>query len=243
MASRKRNHSGQKTKIFSVAIGLIIILTFSITLIAPGRGGSSSSNTDVTYNTPVPVAPPPDLDPQFEGEPPYIHSSGYFRVFRPAGADWTISEASPMETNVLARVYFNSPSRFVVIHNYIQPGVEYETLASLSENFLTSTHFAGAWRDYDSWTETGREVTETHVTTEFTLAVGGVDYVARATNWLVEDMLYAVRVVVPDNNPLLLDLLHGYAVDGFVAFPEFQAMDEEWPAFPDQELGYAIKYP
>lgn len=249
MASRKRKNSGRQAQIISVAIGLIIIFTFSITLIAPGSGRSSSSNPDVINNTPAPVAPLPNPNPKIEGAAPYIHSSGYFRAFRPYGADWTVSEtsatgSSPTADSALARVFMNSSRLLAVIHNYIQPGVEFETLESLSENFLTPAYFAGVWSEYDSdWAETGRSVTADAVIADFTLSTGGIDYLGRATNWLEGDMLYAVRIVVPDNNSQLLDLLQGYVVPGFVGIPELQALNVDWPAFSDQDFGYVIKYP
>lgn len=251
MASRKRSRSVQQTRILGAAIGLIIILTFMISLIAPDlgrrRNSGSGANPNVILDTPTPllVAPPPDPDPQLEGKPPYIHSSGYFYVFYPAGDDWTVSESTAGDADVtsLNRVFLRSSTKLVVIHNYIQPGVEYETLASLSTNLLTREHFASAWVDYDTWLETNRVVTDDYVITDFALSARGIDYLARTTNWLVDDILYAARIVVPNNNPDLLNLLQGYVVEGFVGLPEFQAMDETWPVFADQELGYAIKYP
>lgn len=226
-------------------VGLIIIFTFVISLIAPDLGTRSSAPVSDVIPTLRPTAivvPTPDPAPQLAGAAPYIHSSGYFRTFRPAGSDWTISEGQSAEDGGIVRVVFQSTRRLVVIHNYIQPGVEYETPQSLSENYLTEQHFAGAWIDYDAWQETGRAVSDTDVVADFTLESEGIAYLGRTIDRVVDGWLYATRLVVPGNDPALLDLLEGYVRAGFQGYPELQALDLLWPVFIDQQAGYMLKH-
>jgi hypothetical protein len=245
--SKKRAH--QRATIVGALLGVIVILTFVISLIAPG--GKSSSNPSLPTVTPYGTLPPstpvifptPEPNPSLEGAPPYIHSSGYFQTFRPAGQDWIISEGESVNASSIARVVIQSPQRLAVIHNYIQPGVEYESLDSFSKNFLTPQHFAGAWSDYDSWVETKREITSDSVIVDFDLVSGGKHYLARSTYRLDGTWLFVTRLVVPDNNPGLLDLLQKLVIPAFVGYPDLMALPEAWPAYIDQLLGFVLKHP
>jgi len=92
-------------------IGVIIIFTFVISLISPGTFRSTSDDdfpTLTPYGTlPSPtqiVLPTPEADPQLEGELPYIHSSGAFQTFKPAGSDWFVDELATLTDTSTARV-------------------------------------------------------------------------------------------------------------------------------------------
>jgi len=246
MASRKKRRQRRAT-IIGAIIGSIIIFTFVLSLTAPDLGRrSSSSGDDVVFNTPPPtplVAPTPDPNPQLTGQPPYIHSSGYFQTFRPAGADWIIDEGEPVNASATARVVIQSPRRLVVIHNYIQPGVQYETPAALSTGYLTPEHFAGAWIDYDSWEEIGRRIVDDRVIVDFELVSQGIDYLGRSTSSLLEDWLFVSRIIVPANNPDLLALLDELVTPAFTGFAPLLALPVDWPAYIDQRLGFVLKHP
>jgi hypothetical protein len=247
--SLSKKRARQRATVVGAVLGVIVILTFVISLIAPG--GKSTSNqslaTVTPYGTLPPptevVFPPPEPNPALEGEPPYIHSSGYFQTFRPAGQDWIIDEGSSVNASSVARVVIQSPQRLAVIHNYIQPGIEYESLDSFSQNFLTEQHFSGAWADYENWTETKREITSDSVIVDFGLVSGGKHYLARTTYRLDGTWLFVTRLVVPDNNPGLLDLLQSLVVPAFVGFHDLMALPQGWPAYIDQQLGLILKHP
>lgn len=242
---RKRNQ--RRTTLLGAIIGSMIIFTFVLTLIAPDLGSRSSPSTDLDpLATPRPtelVVPTPDPDPQLTGRPPYIHSSGLFQTFLPAGRDWIVDEGESVQASAMARVVISSPQRLVVIHNYIQPGVEYESLDSLSANYLTAQHFAGAWQDYDSWEETARTVGDEGVVVDFALASEGHDYLGRTTSRLWQDWLFVARIVVPANNPALLDLLQTLVLPAFQGFPALLALPSDWRAYVDQTAGFVLRHP
>lgn len=245
---KSRKHSQRRTTLLGAAIGSIIIFTFVITLIVPDRGGRrSSSSADLdSYATPQPtklVIPTPDPDPQLTGRPPYIHSSGLFETFLPAGDDWIADEGESVQASAMARVVISSQQRLAVIYNYIQPGVEYESLDSLSENYLTTQHFAGAWQNYDSWAETARMVGEDSVVVDFALTSEGHDYLGRTTSRLWQDWLFVARIVVPANNPALLDLLQTLVIPAFRGFPALLALPSDWSAYVDQTAGFVLRHP
>ncbi|MCL4238401.1 MAG: hypothetical protein KJ047_09140 [Anaerolineae bacterium] len=244
---KSRKRSQRRTTLLGAAIGSMIIFTFVLTLIAPDLGSRNRSNADLDpFATPLPtslVIPTPDPDPQLTGRPPYVHSSGLFQTFLPAGDDWIVDEGESVQASAMARVVISSSRRLVVIHNYIQPGVEYESLDSLSANFLTAQHFAGAWQDYGSWEETARTVGDESVVVDFALAAEGYDYLGRTITRLWQDWLFVARIVVPANNPALLDLLQTLVVPTFQGFPALLALPSDWRAYVDQSAGFVLRHP
>jgi hypothetical protein len=242
--SRKRTQ--RRATFAGAVIGIIIILTFLITLINPDMTSRNSSTVNDVPPSPRPtelVFPTPDPDPQLDGEPPYIHSSGYFQTFRPAGDNWLIDEGGAVSAGTTLKVVIQSPQRLVVIHNYIQPGVNYQSLDSLNTDFLTPEHFAGAWADYEGWQETNRTVSADRIIVDMELNSEGKTYLNRSTYWLEADQLFVSRLVVPSNYPALLDLLQERVMATFKPYPEMMALDAFWPAYVDQPLGYMLKRP
>ena len=247
--SQKRNQ--RRATFIGALLGFIIIITFVISLIAPGSNSRRSSSGDNTFPTltpygtglpPTPVIiPTVDPNPQLEGELPYIHSTGLYQTFRPAGNDWVINEGQGADGT--ASVVIQSPARLAVIHNYIRPGVQYENAEALSTDFLTENHFVDAWSEYDSWMETGRTISDNKVFVDFDLSSAGNQYLGRAIAWVDNGWLYVTRMVVPSNNPALLALLQKYVLSEFVGYPQLQVLPEFWPAYSDQELGFLLKHP
>ena len=244
--SLSRKRSRQRATLIGAAIGVVIIVTFVLSLIAPGSSSRTSTSSDDLLSTPLATAivvPTPEPDPQVVGGTPYIHHSGLFRVFRPAGQDWVLDENASVSDSAIASVVIQNTRRLVVIHNYIRPHVEYETPQALSENFLTVQHFAGAWQDYAQWEETARSVQEDKVVVDFNLNQLDVDYIARVAYWVQDGWLFVARVVTPANNPLLLDRLFAQVEEGFVGFEALMALPVNWTAQVDQRLGYILRHP
>ncbi|NLE53225.1 MAG: hypothetical protein GX613_17650, partial [Chloroflexi bacterium] len=175
--SRKRNR--RLATAIGTVIALMIVFTFVLSLINPGVVTTDDFEDFPTF-TPAGVEfPPPDPNPALDGEPPYVHSSGYFQTFRPFGTDWTVAEDSTAQSDTVLSVVFQSSERLAVVHNYIRRGVEVESVQSLDQEYLTEAHFAESWIDYESWEETSRTVGEDSVTTEFALVSEGAEYLGR----------------------------------------------------------------
>lgn len=250
MSANRRKH--QRATLAGAVVGIVIISTFVISLIDPGgrRNRTSSNETLYTvtpYGTPPPptevVIPTPDPDPRLSGEPPYIHNSGYFQTFFPAGNDWQVDDYPAADDASRLSVVFQSLTRLVVIHTFIQRGIEYETLESLSENYLTPAYYAAEWSAYDSWIEVGRQVGDGRVTVSFNLVSQGHDYLGRDITQMVENRALVARLVVPANNAPLLDLLESLVLQVFREYPDIFGLPESWPIYADQQLGYLIKHP
>jgi hypothetical protein len=238
--------------LLGATIGFIIIFTFVISLINPGTGNDSSSDVELPtltpFGTPAPtltptrvIVPTPEENPQLAGELPYVHSSGAFQTFRPSGGDWAISD-NPFEEGERLNVVFQSGARLVVIHNFVQPGVEFESPDTLSQNYLTPEYYATEWSRYNSWAETGRQINGDTVIVDFDLLSEGNPYLGRDIARLEGDRLYVTRLVVPSNNRPLLDLLQQLVTPVFVSYPDLQNLPRTWTAYADQQQGFVFKH-
>ena len=247
--SLSKQRRRRRATLIGAGFGVVIIFTFMISLIAPdiGTRSSSSDNSFLTltpFSNPTPVIiPTPDPNPQLAGALPYIHSGGYFQTFLPAGTDWMVNEDPEYNISPFAGVVIQSGDRLAVIHNYVQQGVEYASLDSLSAGLLTPENFAADWKKYDSWQETGRQIVGDTVAITFNLVSEGANYLGRSVARLDGNRLYVARFVVPANNPALLDLLAELTLPVFKGYPDLQKLAQSWPTYVDQELGFALKHP
>ena len=152
MSMSRRQRQRRRATIAGAAIGIMIIFTFVIGLINPDLGRNRNNNdplpTFTPYGTPPPptqiIVPTPDPDPQLAGELPYIHSSGLFQTFRPAGDDWTYDDRPAVDNASRLSVVIQSPNRLVVIHNYIQRGVDAAVIQILPSMFQNRRTFGEA---------------------------------------------------------------------------------------------------
>jgi hypothetical protein len=245
--SYSQQRARRRATLISAVIGLIIIFTFVISLIVPDLGSRANTTTnDIdVFATPRPtsvIIPTPEPNPQLDGEPLYIHSSGLFQTFWPAGADWVSSESENAETSI-ASVVIQSGARLAVIHTYIRFDVQYGTPDSLSRDFLTEGYFVEAWSQYQSWEETGRALTDDSVIVNFDLVSDQNEYLGRDITRTTDGWLYIARLVVPANNPALLDLLQEKVVASFDGYHQLTTIPVFWRAYIDQQLGFLIKYP
>lgn len=245
--SKKIRNRQRSAKIAGILIGVIIVVTTMLSLLAPQLGNNSSSSSgDSTFSTPEPtklIIPTPDPDPQIDGALPYLHSTGFFQAFRPAGNDWEVYETQETNTPPYSGVIMQNRNWLAVIHSYLRQGVEYDTLEALSENYWTESEFNDNWGNYDSWSEVRREIVDDRLIIDFDLALDGNTYLGRTTSWVENNFLYVSRLVVPSNNPALRDLLFEKATPGLIGLHDLQILPQTWPVYVDQADGFAFKHP
>ncbi|MBN1564321.1 MAG: hypothetical protein JXA10_10815 [Anaerolineae bacterium] len=246
--AKKARRGQRRNQLVGVAIGVIIVVTTLISLLAPGRGRStSSSDTSVSAtSTPTPtevVIPTPEPDPQVEGAIPYLHSTGYFQTFYPIGGDWQNYELAEYNVPPYAGVIMQSQDRLSIVYTYLEAGVEYESLADLSENYWTETELATNWTNYDGWTLTRRVEVDDHLILDFDLMLGGNAYLGRTTSWVADNFLYVIRIVVPANNSILLERLYEKTTPALIGYTSLQTLPQTWPVYVDAVYGFALKHP
>jgi hypothetical protein len=248
--------SQQRTRqLIATGVGLVIVFVFVAGLIGPFTNNDTNDNTNTNdfepTSTPRPALPDPDLNPQLTGEAPRIQRSGYFQSFWPAGSDWQVSdepiEIDPETGTLTVGLVLNSTLAGAVIHTFMSQG-NYDSIDSLNTK-LDLTYYSGVWGPtattdgYDSWEPTANRVEGDTIITDFDLVSNGLPYLGRDITRLTPGWLYITRLVVPENNPALLDLLQQLVIPSFIGFTELQQLPAEWPIYADQQLGFVLKYP
>ena len=240
---KRRQQWRNPTYVGSVAVAIVFIIIFIVSFVSPGGGTTDIPDIDA-LPTPEPaplVAPTPEPGgPVLTFGAPSVQANGLFQVRVPGG--WFPSSNAYDASIPRARMSFNNPQRLSVIDVLIQFGVNYPSNEALSDEFLTEAFFLGAWSDYGASSETGRTVGDT-VIVDFDLVADNLDFLGRQIAWLDGDWLHMVRIIVPNNNPPLLETLSETVTPSLVSF---QADQRDLPptlaAYVDVAQGFLVRH-
>ncbi|MCQ3932368.1 MAG: hypothetical protein DPW16_18110 [Chloroflexi bacterium] len=184
--------------------------------------------------------------PQITILDPHIHGTGLFQFFQP-GDDWYLERDDYNPDYQRASTIYISPSRLSVIHAFIEIGVTYYSLQEVNDLSYTDSFFNVEWGQFKSWRITNWQVTDDLITIEFALEDGRnelLKYIARQISWLEDDWLYTIRIVVPDNNQILLDQLFELASPTMIGYQNIGTLPlVGWHQFSDQSHRVMIKLP
>lgn len=235
------------SRIVAIVALVLIIGSMVLSTVLPGlinnQPAPQPQNTAESLDPTIPpvVFPTPETGtPIINSAGAYIHPSGAFYLMQPQG--WITSHNT--QVDVASASMVNTAS-YSVVHAYIQKATFEQDLASL-DTANDAAMLAATWSEYDSWTETSRELGEDRLTINFTLTLGGATYLARHYTWVdPAEPTWAVvlRFVVPGNNPALLDALADQIIPSYHLLPDALTAPLTWDAFNDQIAGYTIKLP
>lgn len=232
-------------RIAAVVALVMIIGSMLLSTVAPGLGTNNNAVQPiptVSMDTPEPTAltfPTPDpAGPNVVAAETYVHPSGTFMVMRPQG--WL---PAPTTTETIASVSLVNNTLLSVVHAYIQAYTYPQDVTALdAEN--SADQLASSWSAYDAWRETNRIVGEDRLTIDFELDLTGNTYLARHITWgstIDPNLAVVLRIVVPNNNPALLDALTEAIIPSYQLIPEALSVPLNWQGYVDQTLGYEIR--
>lgn len=231
-----RNNNTQK--IIASVVGLAIVFIVIVGLVYPGVGA-----TDPTLSTSIPSTPRPPATStpapasyQVEGQVPYISNTGFFQVFQPAGTSWLRYQDNYVPSQNRVNVIFRGDC--AVIHDFIQVGINYDSLDTVNTELFTDTYFASEWAQYAAWEISKTANDGQYLILDFELK-GRLDapscpedYAGRQISWLGENgLLYNVRLVVRKSDQASLTTLQELSIPNFVAYPHnLDVIDRGWQA-------------
>ncbi len=235
------------TQRISAVLGLLMVITVAVGMILPGVQATIDSRQSatvstlatptvalVTFPTPAPGTPVVDMAGV------YTHPNAVFQLLQPQG--W--SPMPELQDTVASVSMVNSPL-YSVIHAYAQKYTFAQDASTLDAAYDANT-LAASWAEYDSWQQTARDQVEGRLVIDFTLTLGGQTYLARQLAWASpDDNIWALvlRLVVPGNNPALLERLQSLLVPSLRLLSDSLSAPLNWPAYLDGVWNLVLKYP
>lgn len=226
---------------FSYVVSLVVTPATTQQTVDP----ASIDTTDLTpIGTPRPTpfrfpTAEPDGPVLINGEP-VIHTNGLFQVTAPVDFQTRNNDYNP--TQPRARITLGSGERVSIVDVLLDTGINYPSHQVLADTLFDQAYFTDAWQEYTGFTEISRVIGDT-IRIDFNLETEDHTYLGRQIAWLDQDWLHIVRLIVPDNNPLLLDGLQGMIVPSFVSYADQRGKPGNWVAYRDPEQGFLVRHP
>ena len=245
-----------------VTLALVVVFVMGGVVLSPGIGNQSGALTPGTPTIPAAVFPdvPPGGTP-ITADYTYFHSSGLFSLPHLVGWDPAPSgEGQGAETRIepvgtpgtpgssqvsLAGVTFINGQALSVVHAYVEkdPARAAQSFDQMSQ-YYTPDILRGAWSNFTGgWKELNRHAEGDALVINFELYLDNSTYLARQISRFDQGWLMILRLVVPNNNPLLLDQLQQAVMPGYRLWPQALTTPLSWNAITDYAAGYMIRYP
>jgi hypothetical protein len=241
---------------------LVVVFVLGGLALAPGISNPSNTLTPGTPTTPAVVFPAvPPGGTHITADYTYFHSSGLFSLphlvgWDPApsgqgqGAESRIEPAgtpgTPGSSQVsLAGVTFINSQALSVVHAYVEkdPARAAQSFDQLSQ-YYTPDILRQAWVNFTGgWKELNRHAEGDVLVINFELYLDNSTYLARQLSRFDQGWLMILRLVVPGNNPTLLDQLQQAVMPGYRLWPQTLTTPLSWNAVVDYAAGYLIRYP
>lgn len=233
------------TKRFTVVIGVIMTVAMVGSLILPLLSGQVAQS-DFGAETPQPTRmpeptfpPPPDIS-TIDFDATYLHPSGLFTVAAPTG--WRSASNSNTADELRAGLS-NADAQSVVEARIIKNRDSISEAEELSA-FFDRAWLQGSWREYWSWDETSRKITENgRVVIDFNLSRSRAYFIARQESWLQDGDIYIARVVTAENAPRELKYLLEGVAKSLRKLAAFTDAPFEWNAYFDNLDKHIIRFP
>lgn len=232
------------TKGFSIVIGVVMIIAMVGGVLTPLFQSNISQNVAAEAveptDMPEPTLPPPPDTSQITFDATYLHPSGLFTMGIPTGWIPTVEDSTDSE----ARVSLGNSDALSVVETRIVNPQEAITDSDGLSAFFNDTWLGQTWRDYQSWEESDRTVTEDgHVVIDFNLTRSQANYIARQNSWLEDGEIYSVRVVTAENAPEELKYVLDGVMNNIHRIDAYANSPFGWDSYFDNSDKHMIRFP
>jgi len=162
----------------------------------------------------------------------------------PAPAAGTTPDASKPQITRVGATFINNET-LSVIHVFAEkdPSRKAQSVADL-DAYYTKDNLNGAWANFTGgWTETNRGAQGDLYILNFELKLNNSTYLARIVSRFSGEWLVVSRLVVPNNNPQLLDQLQNAIFPKIQIWTQALTVPLTWRAVADPVSGYVVKFP
>lgn len=228
-----------RRQLIATFVAVVISAIFIVTLIAPQPG--------ITTTTPIDTLSLDDLN-SFVAEPategienprPYVHPTGFFQSYQPAGPAWQLmtneTSFSVVNERQVVEARFRGNNSCGIVHFITETDSPYEDINALNQS-LNTDYFNTAWSAYGSWELASRDLEESRIVIEFNLRqpadFGNLcpeSYRARSITWQANGIIHHVRMVVRAEDIESLERLEALLVPTLVTYPNnIPTIDNAW---------------
>ncbi len=233
------------TKRFTVVVGIVMSVAMVGSLLIPlfsGQVGYTENLAETPRPTPLPeptFPPPPDVS-VIDFDQLLLHPSGLFTLAVPTG--WQSASHSNTPDELRAGLS-NSDAVSVVEARIIKNDDGISESSDLSA-FFSRDWLDRTWRDYWTWEETSRKITENgSVVIDFNLQRSRTHFIARQVSWLQDGDIVSARVVTAENAPQELKFLLDGTVNGVRRLDVYRDAPFDWNAYFDNTDKHMIRFP
>ncbi|MCS6872777.1 MAG: hypothetical protein RML95_00750 [Anaerolineae bacterium] len=181
----------------------------------------------------------------------YVHPSGMFSV--PTVSGWELPGESPEESIAAtpdqpitrAGAVFVNVSVASVVHVFVENNPQANLRAPEDlQAYYTSEQVGLAWTQYNGgWREIGRRTEGDTLIIDTEMTHEGLVYLGRQFSRLQDRWLMVMRLVVPNNNPSLLERLQAVYQPHFDLWQTSMSAPMDWRTLADTVSGYLIRFP
>ncbi len=231
------------TKGFTYVFGIVMSIAMVGSLVLPlltSNVGQTAPEAVQPTDVPLPTLPPPPDVAQINFDSTYLHPSGLLTVGVPTGWTPTVQTNTPSEV----RASFGNSDALSVIEARVISAEEAPADGSALSAYFSDTWLGQTWRDYNSWEETNRQVTdEGRVVIDFNLTRSRANYIARQESWVEDGEIYSVRVVTAENAPEELKFLLEGMINNVDRVDAYVGTPFAWSGYFDNSDKHLIRFP
>jgi len=232
-----------------LGVGFLILIFVASALPFDNTGAPPPTPQEPVGNAAHPAVPAGGTPVNITGT--YVHPSGLFSV--PTVAGWELPGESPEESIAAtpdqpitrAGAVFVNVSAASVVHVFVEdnPAISLSDLDGL-QAYYTPEQVGAAWTQYNGgWREIGRRVVDDTLIIDTEMTHEGLVYLGRQFSRLQERWLMVMRLVVPINNPSLLERLQATYQPYFYLWQTSINAPMHWRTLADTLSGYLIRFP
>ncbi|HVO41092.1 MAG TPA: hypothetical protein VMT34_00640 [Aggregatilineales bacterium] len=237
---------------------LALILLMAGGGLLSATGGLNNGTTPAASGSTTPTAPPaptvvfptvPSGGTVVIPDGLYIHPSGLFSLPHllgwnqaPSAEQANLPTGSSPVTE-MGNTFINS-TLLSVVHSYINNDPTRKIANSQDlDRYWDKTQLDSAWRNFTGgYKELNRRVNSDGLSTiNFELYLEGNTYLGRQLAQMQDNWMLVLRLVVPNNNPDLLDKLQAIIIPRYHLWIQEVAIPSDWQSIVDPVDGYVVR--
>ncbi len=210
--SRKK---GNAPRYAYAAFALLMVLVIALAGIEQTlRRDDTPAKPEFEFPEQPPEFPdPPEGTPDLPFDALFTHPSGYFAIMPPLG--WKYQEASA--DDIFGAAWIDT-SQQGVVHAFVK---QFDDTVD-KDQFLEfiEREYPSGFHKYEDYMVTSRDYDSTPAILEFEVVFDGLTYKAREWAGFDQNLVWVLRILVPENYPALLDYLGTHVLPSYEVAPE-----------------------